>query len=287
MAIPNFMVVGAQKSGTTWLFECLDEHPEVFVPRVKEVHFFDLPEESRFSQRHRGIEWYLGLFPDDPVYKARGEVTPDYMFYPHVVDELLELNPAMRIVFILRHPVERAYSAYWMRRRHDASMADFADLGDASSGYIARGLYHRQIAPYFEQFPTAQLRIFIYEEAVREPQQFIAELYDFLGIDKTFRPKSLTRRVGGTHRFPAGLGFVVYKIASPIINTSLVQPVWRWLRRNTRIVELLLGRRGGSGGVTEYPPLPEDQRRHLLELFADENEKLFALLGRDVPAWRA
>ena len=56
------------------------------------------------------------------------------------------------------------------------------------------------------------------------------------------------------------------------------------MRRNTRIVETVLGRRGGGGGVTEYPPLPDDQRRRLLELFADENEKLFALLGRDVPA---
>lgn len=280
------MVVGAQKSGTTWLFECLDEHPEVFVPQIKEVHFFDLPEESRFSQRHKGLDWYLGLFPDDAAYKARGEATPDYMFYPHVVDELVELNPDLRIVFILRHPVERAYSAYWMRRRTNADMADFENMVDDASGYIARGYYHRQIAPYYEKFPAAQLRVYIYEEAVREPERFIAELYEFLGVDAVFRPKSLTRRVGGTHKLPVWLGFIVYKIISPVINTSQVRPLWRWFRRNTRVVETLLGKRGGDGGATEYPPLSGDQRQKLLNLFADENEKLFALLGRDVPEWR-
>ena len=92
MAIPNFMVVGAQKSGTTWLFECLDEHPRCSFPASRKCNFFDLPEQSRFSQLHRGLDWYLGLFPDDPDYLARGEVTPDYMFYPQVVDELFELN---------------------------------------------------------------------------------------------------------------------------------------------------------------------------------------------------
>lgn len=278
------MVVGAQKAGTTWLFECLDEHPQVFVPRVKEVHFFDRPEDSRFSQRHRGLDWYFSQFPDEPAFKARGELTPDYMFYPHVVDELYELNPAMRIIFMLRNPVDRAYSAYWMRRRHDAGLADFAALADPASNYVTRGFYARQIAPYLERFPREQVRIYIYEEAVRDPEPFVADLYAFLGVDPSFRPTALTRRVGATHSLPKGLGFFAYKVVSPVINWPFVLPAWRWLRRNTRIVDLLLGRAAMDGG-SGYPPLPDDQRRRLENVFAAENQKLFALLGRDVSAW--
>ena len=285
MAIPSFMVVGAQKAGTTWLFECLDEHPEVFVPRVKEVHFFDRPEDSRFSQRHRGLDWYLEQFSDDPAFRARGELTPDYMYYPHVAAELHALNPDLRIVFMLRNPVDRAYSAYWMRRRHDAGLADFAALADPASGYVARGFYARQIAPYMERFPREQLRIYIYEEAVRDPELFVADLYGFLGVDAGFRPKTLTRRVGATHRLPKGLGFFVYKIVSPVINLPVILPAWRWLRRNTRVVDIALDT-VAKPGATNYPPLSDDERRRLAAVFADENARLFGLIGRDVPAWR-
>ncbi|MBL8806901.1 MAG: sulfotransferase [Rhodospirillales bacterium] len=286
MGIPTFIVVGAQKAGTTWLYECLSEHPEAFVPRMKEVHFFSRPEDDRMSRLEKGIDWYKSLFPDQG-YLATGDVTPDYMFQPYVAEAIHALNPKMKIVALLREPVARAHSAYWMRRRYDPKPLPFAEAIKVSPALIERGYYHRQLVPYLSRFGAENVRIYIYEEATAEPEAFFADLARFLGISPAFVPLSLRQRVGETKVLPPPFGFIFYKVLSPVINLPGILAAWRWLRRRTRIKEWLFGKLARGGDGSSYARLPKEEAEKLKLHFAEENRKLFELLGRDIPAWKA
>lgn len=285
MGLPSFIVIGAQKAGTTWLYECLSEHPEAFVPRMKEVHFFSRPQDDRMSRLDKGVEWYKSLFPESG-YKATGDITPDYMFQPYVAAEIHALNPKTKIVALLREPVARAHSAYWMRRRYDPNPLPFERAIEASPALMQRGFYHRQLVPYFELFGPENVRVYIYEEATAEPEAFFADLARFLGISPDFVPRSLRQRVGETKVLPPPFGFIFYKVLSPIVNLPGILGAWRWLRRRTRIKEWMFGKLARGGDGSSYARLPDAEREKLKLLFDEENRKLFGLLGRDIPAWK-
>ncbi len=286
MGIPGFIVIGAQKAGTTWLYECLSEHPEVFVPRMKEVHYFIRPEHDRLSRMANGLDWYKSLFPDDPK-RVSGEITPDYIFFPYVAEAIRAVNPAMKIVALLREPVARAHSAYWMRRRYDPDPKPFEEAIKVSPALLDRGYYHRQLVPYLDAFGAERVRIYIYEEATANPEAFFADLCRFLGVSDSFVPLSLRQRVGETKVLPPPFGFIFYKVLSPIVNLPGILGVWRALRRRTRIKEWLFGKLARGGDGSSYARLPEAQHADLKRLFEEENRKLFELLGRDIPAWKA
>ena len=113
MTLPNFLVIGAQRGGTTLLHRVLDRHPEVYVPqRRKEVHFFDWYYD-------RGADWYAGFFPCEQAdeYRAVGEVTPDYLFDPHAPGRIRAVLPHCRFVASLRDPIQRAFSWYSFQLR--------------------------------------------------------------------------------------------------------------------------------------------------------------------------
>jgi len=286
MTGPDFMVVGTQKAGTTWLFECLNEHPGVFVPELKEVHYFCPPEGCRVSRAAKGEAWYRDLYATAPKGSVCGDMTTDYMYLPGVAEALHRFNPDLKIVFLLRDPVERAYSQYWMRRRQTPGMEDFKSHLDTHRNLIERGLYHRQIAKYLEFFPREQCRIWIYEEMTADPTAFFAELCRFIGVDGSFRPKSLFQRIAETKVLDPRIGSLFYRVGSPIINLPVILPIWRYLRRNTRIKEVMFGTPRDNGTGSSYQPLSREERNDVEQLFADENRQLFALLGRDISAWR-
>lgn len=285
MGMPTFIVVGTQKAATTWLSECLSEHPDVFVPDMKEVHFYCPANDCRFSRRQKGEQWYLNLFPDKG-YRAAGELTTDYMFYPSVAQDLFELNPGAKIIFLLRDPVDRAYSAYWMRRRHKTNLPPFREMLKQTNGYIERGLYHRQIVPYIELFGREQVRIYIYEEALADKISFISDIFAFLGVDPDYRPLALKTNVGGSRVLPKGMGFLLYKVISPVINLPGILPIWRFLRRNTNLHDWVLDRfTPANGQSADYPAMSPDDRAFLADIFLKENQRLFELLGHDIPQW--
>ena len=104
--LPNFLVIGSARCGTSWLDENLRQHPEVYLPRDdKEVHFFD-------NKYHMGIEWYERFFEGSEA-QAIGEVTPSYLYYGHVAGRIKEHVPDVKMIALLRNPAERAYSHYW------------------------------------------------------------------------------------------------------------------------------------------------------------------------------
>jgi hypothetical protein len=279
MTVPSFVVAGTQKAATTWLYECLREHPEVSVPDTKELHYFCDAGDCRHSQLARGIAWYTGQFPRPDGCKAVGELTIDYMYFDYVPQRLHALNPALKVIFVLRDPVDRAYSAYWMARRARADFPEFAHFLHERSDIVARGFYHRQIERFLSLFPRDQLKILLYEDIAREPRSFLREVFVFLGVDPDFECKAARQQIGNTQASPASRQRSVffYRKISPILNSPAVLPIWRAAKHVLGLKRLdAVPRRG-------YPPIDPGDARKLRDIYASDVRLLNELLHR--PTW--
>lgn len=283
--LPTFIVPGAQKSGTTWLFECLDEHPEIYVPRQKELHYFCPMDECRFSTCDKGLTWYRERFPDAENIKAAGDLSTDYMYYPGIARQLYDLNKNLKIIFLLRNPVDRSYSAYWMWRRHKSDLPPFKTMIANDSSLVRRGYYFRQVLPFIKLFGMSQVRIYIYEEITKQPEIFFKDIFQTISVDPTFVPRTMNKKVAGTKNYPRGLDKIVYKLGSKIINTPLLQSGWRELRRKTNVQENILGWFGYDEGKQSYPEMGVEDRKSLQELYRKENSQLIELLERGEEIW--
>lgn len=208
--LPNFIVCGAMKSGTTSLLHYLAQHPQVFASFKKEVHFFDL-------NYHKGVEWYRSFFPLRHTLgseETTGEASPLYIFFPPAPARMHRLLPGARLVALLRNPTERAISQYFheVRKgretlspmealtREEERLAPALEQGDYSStayihcSYKSRGRYSEQIARYLEHYPREQLLVRSAEHFFREPHEMLAEAFRFIGVDSDHRVPDLEPR---------------------------------------------------------------------------------------------
>jgi hypothetical protein len=180
MALPNFIVIGAQRSGTTWLDTQLRLHPEIYLPQIrKEVHFFD-----RYYDR--GLSWYQRFFPDSgekDLYRWIGEVTPNYIYEPSAPALIHQHIPNCKFIAILRNPVDRAYSQYGHTVRNKAYKATFTEYLKQNLEPFQRGLYSEQIKRYLQYFPLQNFLILIFEETMQNPEKSLKKIFDFLNLD--------------------------------------------------------------------------------------------------------
>jgi hypothetical protein len=268
--LPDFVIVGAQRSGSTSLYRYLEDHPEVFMAKVKELHFFDW----RFD---RGLDWYRQQFADASPTQRAGEATPRYMASAQAIERLGTTLPEARLLAILRDPVQRAYSHYWMERARgrdersfEAAVAAEEERDDPEilPAYLGQGRYIGQLERICRWLPRHQLHVVIFEDLCARPGATFAEICRFLQLDDAYRPAGLGRPVNQ---------FVSFR--------SLA------LRRVTKLVPRSLpslGRALGRLNTTNegsYPPLPPVMSDHLAASFEHDNEALAAFLGRDLPLW--
>jgi hypothetical protein len=181
--LPNFLVIGAQRAGTTLLHQLLATHPEVYVPfQRKELHYFD-----RYFER--GDRWYAGYFPDERDgrrYLAVGEVTPDYLAHPHAPGRIHATLPNCRLIAILRDPVARAFSWYQYSRRNGDERRPFERFLNEDQTVVEYGLYHKHLSRYWQLVPRHPLQVLIYEDLIADPWGAARTLASFLGLSRPF-----------------------------------------------------------------------------------------------------
>lgn len=282
MPAPSFVVAGTQKAATTWLYECLNEHKEVHVPTIKELHYFCDLKYCPKSRHAKGLDWYLSQFEAGAPCTARGEFSIDYMFYPEIAEKLHEINPKMKILFILRDPVDRAYSAYWMHRRNHVDYPPFSDFVRRDNDLIERGFYYDQIQEFRKFFADNQMLTLVYEDIAKDPYAFTSQVFDFLGVDSSFRPKSALQVIAETKQFNPYLRVIVYRYAARILRFPPALWMWRMVKRVTGLKR----RPSRAGFEPKYSKISEADRVRLIEMFKDENEKLFELIGRRISEWK-
>ena len=282
MQAPSFVVAGTQKAATTWLYECVNEHPQGHVSPIKELHYFCNPTHCDKSRAGKGLEWYLSQFEAASQCLVRGEFSIDYMFYPEIAAKLHDLNPEMKILFILRDPADRAHSAYWMHRRNHVDYPPLSEFIRRDDDIVSRGLYHDQIQNFRTHFSDDQILILIYEDIAKDPFAFVSKVFAFLGVDPEFRPKSASQLIAETKHLNPLLSKVLYRYAVRILRFPPALWTWRMVKGLTGIK----ARAAGSQQKSKYPDMSESDRSRLADIFEDENNKLYELIGRRITEWQ-
>ncbi|VAW40998.1 hypothetical protein MNBD_GAMMA01-793 [hydrothermal vent metagenome] len=211
----DFIVVGAQKSGTTSLYQYLKCHPEIFLPDKKELEFFY--RDELFS---RGYDWYIDTFFKDATNDSKiGEVSPQYMFDESIPYRIKSCCPDVKVIMILRSPIERAYSHYKMSCRRSLEDRSFSEVvesyinRDGTDGdkiscldpnheYIRFGEYGRILSEYLKYFERNKILIIFTDDLKRNAQSVMNSVFGFIGVSGDFMSSKFdkTYHVGGSSR---------------------------------------------------------------------------------------
>lgn len=196
--LPNFIIAGGQKCGTTSTAAILAGHPDVFVPAMKEIHFFD--NESKVS---RGVEFYQRFFRGAGLKRVILDITPNYMYAPEVPQRIKSMAPGVKLIFLVRNPVDRAYSHYWNSVRLQAVNSDFETALENNPVYIEKGMYYKHLSRFLKIFQAEDILILRSEDLFNKPRIFIEKLSKFMDLDyhafKTFQKRENVARLP---RFP-------------------------------------------------------------------------------------
>ncbi len=295
---PDFLLIGAAKSGTTALYRALRAHPQIFMPENKEPHFFAFPpgplslggprDPERHSQTITDWREYLKLFAHRRPGQLAGEASTYYLCSPTAPRRILEALPDVRLLVILREPARRAYANYLHLVRQGFETADsFEDAlaqeparraagWDYFWRYRELGYYHRQLARYFELFPHDRIRIVLYDRFRDDPSSTLRSVYAFLGVDPEFvSDESRWVNRSGVPRSRA----LHHLIASP------PTPLRRWARwwlpaeARHRLAEAI------AGLNLRLPALPEATLRELRRSYRQDLQSLEHLTGMDLALW--
>ena len=293
--LPNFLLIGAAKAGTTALFATLDQHPDVYFAGNKEPRYFAWMEQS-LDVRGPGdwaalspyvvTRWadYARLFANAGTATAIGEASTAYLYHPYAAARIAHALPDARLIAILRHPADRAYAAYLHLLRDGRETLDFAAALRAEPERIAQGweplwhyrqmgAYAAQLRRYLAHFERARLHVCLYDDFQADPTATARRIFAFLGVEDSFTPALPHRtNVGGVPR-----GEPLYRLLAAA----------RWKRARQRIPPGLRHRyrRLLNAWPLRRPPLPPQLRANLTATFRDDILHLQDLLQRDLSAW--
>jgi len=298
--MPNFLVIGAAKSGTEALCNYLGQHPDVYMCPHREPTFFEAEGRPEVPYRGPGdVAWlapqmwtsslaaYEALFAD-ATETAIGEGTASYLYSEDAPARIRRYVPDMRLIAILRNPVDRAYSAYSMMRGTGREpITHFADALAAEDDrraeqwepiwhYVRMGLYTRQVERYYQVFDRAQLRVVLYDDFTDRPGGVLRELFGFLGVDHGFAADTSTRyNVSLVPRRSRVHALTVGPIA---LRAALKAVVPRRLRERVQ-------HRVRARSLVRPAPLDPAVRAQLVDVFRPDVLELQGLLDRDLSAW--
>lgn len=293
---PTFLVIGVAKGGTTALYHQLKEHPSIYMSPVKEPCFFNhdgycqvVAEEGRLD-RPETPEEYRALFDGVKDETAIGEATPDYIEIPEAAARIHAWNPAMQLIVVLRHPVERAYSNYvmmqgWGRMPIRPFQKVFREriLGNPNwlaEPYTAYGcaysLYYEGLKRYYDLFPREQILILKHHEMLSKPKEAFRKIFTFLGVDSTFCPDTTRREFVG--RVPSS-GLMLHMLISPNLAKSIAQAVVPTPVRHS------ISQRLRDMVVKKKKALDPAIRREFMTVYHDDIVKTQELTGLDLSEW--
>jgi hypothetical protein len=295
--LPNFLIIGAAKSGTTSLFDVIAQHPEVYASPKKEIRFFS--NNDRFNN---GVDWYQTThFHNTEKYKIRSEATPAYLTWSEkVAPRIKELYGDHNIKFaaIFRDPVKRAYSHYWHRVRQgdeDPARLSFEEAihteekrlgnswqrleyeGNGLFGYYRAGCYASRLKPYLDLFPRENFIFMLQEDLYLNFSSNMANLMRFLNIDDGYPLKQV---VSNESTVPRDLNS--YNLFNEFKKTKVKEYLKifipskfrRWFRYKALLKPF------------NYPPMGNDIKVELYTHYEEEIRQLEKIIGRDLSHWK-
>ncbi|MBK8163344.1 MAG: sulfotransferase domain-containing protein [Gammaproteobacteria bacterium] len=282
MSQPDFIGIGAQKSGTSWIYACLHVHPQVCIPR-KEIHFF-----SRERNWSKGYDWYAGNFDGCHAGQVIGEFSTSYLADEYTPARIHNKFPDVKLVVSLRNPIDRAYSNYIndIKTGIVSSSTDFLDALDSHPEYMNQGQYARQVNRYLDYFKPAQLLILIYEDSLIDPGDYIKKIYRFLNIDHEFIPEFIRTKINPA-RIPrhvwidSGIRAVSSYLRSNGFRTLFWQIKKSGLAERIRTLNTRMD-------IRRADVIDTQTRHYLYEKYDIQSEisAISKIIGRDLIEWR-
>jgi hypothetical protein len=300
--LPTFLLIGAAKSGTTSLYKYLKQHPQIFMSGLKEPNYlafgdrdiaFGNPKDNKFLNRVavKDLPSYARLFADATDERAIGEASGSSLYMPGAHRRIRQLLPAVKLIAVLRDPVERAYSQFLyfrglgaepVRRFERAVSLEARRIEQRWAPYwfyTANGFYHRQLKPFVDTFGADRIRVYLYEDLVTRPRDILADMFRFLDVDDRFRVDLTVRHNVSQiplNRIPDALKAMmpwwhaIEPSAPPRVRNAIKAFGRDLLRRNT-----------GRGA-----PIRPEFRKHLQAVFREDTARLQDLIGRDLTSWQ-
>src|SRR4051794_34213444 len=271
--LPNLVVIGAQKCGTSGLHYQLGLHPEIWMSKPKELNFFI--KERNWS---RGEDWYRAYF--DARAKVRGESSPNYTAYPQhlgVPERMRSVIPEAKLIYVVRDPLERI-AAHWVhnfaKRREKGDLR--ATLTHANTSYVVRSQYHMQLQQFLGHYPLEQTLVIEQEELRNQPEATLRRVFEFVGVDPDFSHPHFGKQRHQTSRKTRASSLAVRLERLSGTRGGRVVPKNVWLA----IDEKLSRRR-----PIERPDVRIALGPDVLQVLREDAERLRELTGRDFGSW--
>ena len=298
MTMPNFLIIGAAKAGTTALYHYLQQHPQIYMDPYKEPRFFALEGEpidfrgpgdmTRF-RFVTDMESYRALFKGVSNEIAIGEASPWYLYVPQAGERIKHHLPDVKLIAILREPVARAYSNFIHALREGLEpLDDFAQAMEAESErirqnwsyrwhYKQKGFYYGQIKHYFDLFNREQIKIYLYEDFTSNPASLLQDIFCFLGVDDTFVPDlSRKHNVSGIPRSYVLDRFLIRDTRLKRVLTPLIPSKTLREQLTKKLMKL---------NLRQKPPLEPEVRARFKQEYREDILKLQELIQRDLSRW--
>lgn len=236
--LPNFLYVGPDKAGSSWLHEILLGHPDVYLTPAKDLYYFD-----RYYDR--GLAWYASQFRDARDEAVVGEVCQDYLFHPDAADRINETLGSVRIMVSLRDPVERAWSSYLYMRKHGIGPDTFGEALRSRPELLEHGRYATGLDRFLRHLPREMVHVALFDDLATDPQAYLDSVTGFLEIERmplsskdlearlpaakarSVHLASLARRSADWVREHDGAKLVGAVKRSPLVHRTLYRPIDR------------------------------------------------------------
>jgi hypothetical protein len=297
MTMPNFLIIGTAKAGTTSLHSYLNQHPEIYMSPNKEPRFFafegeDLdPENPTHKKTITNLQAYQALFEGVTGEKAIGETSPAYLVEHKAPARIKHYIPEAKIIAILRNPAERAYSHFLHLIKHNYESCHDFELALQNedelrigqwrprNDYILFGFYYKNLKRYFDIFERNKIKIFLFEDLQSDPTGLLQKIFRFLEVDDTFTPditfhhsvsgipknRALHRLIYGFNPFRAFLKPFI----RPFISIDVQQRIEYWLKIKN----------------LQKPQLSQELRIYLIDIYRKDILRLQELIGTDLSEW--
>jgi len=311
--IPDFFLIGAAKSGTTSLYSYLSQHPDIFLPDIKEPNYFaykDVPLSIKGPRTEEDLiqlllkktvtneNDYHNLYVAAKEHQITGDCSPRYLYYEKVPELISNERPKAKIIVILRNPVARAYSHYLMNRQRGLEPEESFEKAIDQEGslkrqgwgwdwhYLSLGRYAEQLQRYYDRFPRDNILIILHDDFISDQQSVLQEIYRFLGVDDTYiadigRQFKVASKVGAADGF---LGRLVFATESTRLGALAIKIVPKkiGLRVQNILRDVISKRHDGR----KIPSLSFEIKDRCWQQLQGDVRQLEQLLERDLSHWK-
>jgi len=275
---PDFIVIGPGRTGTTYLYQSMLEHPDVCMPlHTKEINYFN-------HEYQRGLAWYHSFFEHCDPGKVCGEISNTYIYDEQVPARIQQVLPDVKLITILRNPFQRILSAYQFRLSVGEINGDisFCRAIEIYPDLVTDNYYASQLFRYFNHFPRENILVSYFDELERSPEQFLERIYRFISVDEGFLTQIADQRINAAKklRFPV-LGPLLRFYADSLRRLQLFSFLEK-SKESALFRRILFSESRSQSRIQNIDP---DTMVYLQSFFLPELEKLESLLGVDLSHW--